>query len=499
MFPMIVLHWRLTGSTLGNLAVVGAIMGAVGVLAMITFGMAEPRSYDELSGFWLMAITIAQTAMLMLFAPGALRKALQQDFDSGLIDSHRLTPQSDISLVFGYLTGPAVQVGLLYAASIVLGMVFAAIYTSMTGFGGVVMMGWWAYQFNLIFPATLFATLVLATGLAGRGKTPVINLLVIGGIMGGWGVAVFVPGLALLAGVLNAERLLRAATAPGGQLPATLAGTTMLLQFGFIVLLVGAACRKIRRSDLPMFNLPMALALATLAMLTLLLGLWFAADSQLLEADDDLHVARIYGSLAAYLLFAQIAVISAASARWRARRAAALGQAERRPVGAYAAAALLAIAGLSLLLLIEARNAARAMPPGATVAILGEHLLPLVPMLLAVGLSIWIDYCWLEATIARGKRVVWAVVLSLVILKALPVVLAAAISWRGDPNMPTIEAIGPLAGLSPVGNAIVAAHGLHSPWPGIVGLLVMAVVAEVVRGRVVRRQTPVRAAAAAAS
>jgi len=144
--PLFWLHLRIGGSARTNVIIAIAFTAVVIVFASISLyvaGMeAGPRgaaqAYARVNAVWLVIMTVAQGVFLLLLAPSAIRRAVQRDFDSGMIESHRLSPMSNLKIVLGYVTGAPIQALMLYALSLVFGSYFATRYALSTGLGGAI-------------------------------------------------------------------------------------------------------------------------------------------------------------------------------------------------------------------------------------------------------------------------------------------------------------------------------------------------------------------------
>jgi hypothetical protein len=196
-------NFQLSGGWRQNVVIVGLYAVMTAALATLAYRTAKPADYGDVSAVCLSLITAIQGVVVLLIAPGAVRKAVLRDFQTGMIESHRLTPLSGLSLVLGYLTGPTAQAFLVYATGLLLGGMFAGAYGQSLGFAGVALSAWYGGQLCLLMLGLLVTALSLLAALASAGKANLMVLLLLFGVFGGWFVLPFVPGLALLAGVMS--------------------------------------------------------------------------------------------------------------------------------------------------------------------------------------------------------------------------------------------------------------------------------------------------------
>jgi hypothetical protein len=457
-------HFQLSGGWRQNLLIVGVYIAATAALATLAYRTARPDEYGPVSAACLAAISLIQGILALLVAPGAVRKAVQRDFQTGMIESHRLTPLSGLSLVLGYLIGSTAQSVLLYATGLLLGGYFAGAYGQSFGFPGVALGGWYFSQICLSILALLIVALVLLTALATEGKTSLMVLLALFGVFGGPFIVPLVPGLALLTGAMSAGWLLtllgRGRPLTGD--PAAL-GWTMLLQTAMALTLLAAACRKVRAPNRPAFTIPLGLILLAVTGVALLLGTYYFPGYARIFRWEREDAWQWLGSSVAFMLVALIPLATSAVERARADRAASAVPRDTR---------LLPL----LLTLATAIVMYWLLPWRLETRLEDQRLLVAAPLILAVALSFWTDYHLVYAAHARGKSPFWTLVISWLIQKVLPLAAEGSVVFlseafdRGD--KPTWW----LAGFSPIGTLLVVNEG-GQPWPGLAFQAAFAVLA----------------------
>lgn len=478
-------YFQLAGGWRQSLLIAGVYLALAVVAAVASYRAAGPTSPGSVSSTWLVVISVAQGALLLIVAPGAVRRAVLRDFQTGMIESHRLTPLSGLSLVLGYLTGPPAQAALLFGAGILLGSYFASDYGASLGIAGGAVGGWCVSQLFLLPLALMITALVLLIALATAGRANLMVPLVIIGILGGWMVVPTIPGLALLLGVLGGGWFISFLTRGG---PATRAasalGWAVLLQAGMAAVFIAAASRKVRAPGRPAFGVRLGLVLLALAALTLLLGIALYADfAWIFDGYDALTWQWLCSSIA-FALVALVPLIGAAAERHaRDRSASAAGGA----VPALRALDLLPALLAAATLLVMGLMLPDTLRPGWD-----RNRVPLAVALLA---SFWFDYqCvyWARTRLwgpVRALTIAWLVKLAPLLgegtlLFATKLVDASAvIDLR-------------LAGLSPLGTMLlIIVPG--SVLPGVLAQVILAALATALGRRARRAVAPTRSQPAA--
>ncbi len=457
-------HFQLSGGWRQNLVILGAYFILVAVIAAFLYRTSKPAEHAMISAACLSFLSVIQGLLVLFVAPAAIRKAVLRDYQTGMIESHRLTPLSGLDLVLGYLTGPAAQSVLLYGAGLLAGGYFAVDYGAALGFINVVMGGWYFSQFCLLPLGLLVISLVLLTALTTAGKVDLTLVLVVVGLAGGWILVPLVPGLALLFDVMSAGwiiRLLARAGPPAGD-PAVL-GWAMLLQTALSLILLTAACRKVRAPDRPVFGTYLGLLLLTVTGVTLVIGMELFPGFRWLF---HMHETPVWQWLASTVVFVLIAMFPLT--------AAAMERAHNDRQGQTAASSRLGVDLLPLLLTLMAALVMYCMLPSTLDAQLSaERLRAAGPALLGVALSLWTDYLVVYWARGRGKSVFFVLIVDWAILKALPLAIAAAVLTASEMTYQPETPGWWIAGFSPIGT-LLAITRHESPWPGLVFQLLVA-------------------------
>lgn len=482
--PMFGLHVRLMGAWRSQAIILLVLLGGIGALASATYRMADPADRAQVSTGWLTVVLIAQAAFALLIAPGAIRRAVQRDFDTGMMESHRLSPMSGFKIVLGYLTGPTAQAMLLFATNLLVGTYFAA--QRALDYGAPLSLATlgptWLLQLGLLLLAFMLASLVLLTALVSAGKTNIIGLVVLMATVVGWWAWAFVPGVALVFGVLTVIEVLGVFAMQRAPTPGTVSSLTVLMaalaQVAFGITFVVAACRRVRAPERAMFTLPLAIVLLTIWGAALVLGVrYMPAVHPWIPRFDLLATAQIICSTVAFMLVALFAVVAAANDAFRSDRAAAFGERAVDALPRAARATPLLLAGMTLaaavLMYGQLREGVR--PPGLAIAF--SEPLTLLALGLAPLLSFWIDYCLIYATIARGGKVFRSLIVWSLGLKIMPLAIDMALTWVREAGeierVPFTEGV--FSGLSPYGTLALCCLEGGRPWPGLIVQVGLAV------------------------
>ncbi len=481
--PLLWLHLRL-GSNRRNIVVVPAAFAVLVIgFASFSYYMVEPADYGAVASVWLAILSAAQAAFLLVVGPSAIRRAVLTDFQTGMIESHRLSPMSSFKIIAGYLTGPPTQAAILYATSLVLGTYFVGQYARSLNLAGMLSVpvgGWYFLQVSLLFVAFMVAALVLLGALATAGKTSFIAVAVVIGIFGGWAAVSFVPGLALLTGILSGGVLLEFIQSGRFTGDPAVIVLALIVQFALGATFIRAACRKIRAPEKSLFGIPLSLVLLVIWGFTLVGGFACVPQNQWLFSEfRDLGFAQLICSTVAFLAVGLFVLVAAASEGFYLDRAAVLGAA-RSPRRQRVLTLVPVLLGVLTLLAMSLM--CNWMMPDQKAAVLGAFRRPaiVVAMLAALVLSCWLDYCLVYAAVARGKRILFVLIASVAVLKILPLAADALIEsivweaahqrWGGQ---------GYLTGLSPIGTLILCRSGGTPMW---LGLFVQALLAGIATG-----------------
>ena len=465
--PLLWLHLRVNGPPRNIAWVVGLFFGAIVVFAGMCYYMADRQSWTTVDANWMGIISALQGLLLLLMTPSAIRKAVQRDFDSGMIESHRLTPMSNLKIVLGYLAGAPIQPLLLYAASLVIGSFFAARLSAGPGAklmstASAVVAGWFFSHGCLLVLALLFASLTLLFAMSSRGKANLIGVAVLIGFVGGWSLLSLVPGLALITGLMGFGGIFNALSARTRTgVDASAIVIAALLQFLFAMIFIRAACTRLRAPDRPLFSLPLALALLLLTGLTLVAGVGLAPRYEwLFDEWRRFEAVQLICSTGAFMLVGLFTLIAAAAATLHARRAAAFGEtAPRRERWAAACGPFVLTALTAVVIQALVRFQGERLEADVRGHLLDAGRFALVALALLGGFLF--DQNVIYAFLARRRKLLWPLTLLVVLFKGGPLLVDGVVSSM-DEDLPELElptgyvsALSPLGALSSSGSTLI--------------------------------------------
>ncbi|RMF81862.1 MAG: hypothetical protein D6744_06710 [Planctomycetota bacterium] len=498
--PIVWVQTRLAGGprTLAYLA-----LGYVGVLIVftsITYSLIDKSAVGRADTIWLMIVSGAQALFLLLLAPSSIHRAVQRDFQTGMIESHRITPMSSLRVMLGYLVGPAASPLVLFGVGLLAGGYFSTRNIVNLNSGAPLtaslLVGGWATSQGLllILAAMLCGISVLSAIAVQGGKFNIMGLIVAAGFLGGWSVVIAVPGAALLSGVMGGSVLLStifkgSAIAAG---PAVL--TAALLQAAFTVLFLFAAARKFRAPDRALFPLDLSFVLLAMWGVTLVLGMALQTPSPWMRnAFDRLYAVQIGSSLLAFMLVAIFTNAAAAADRLRLDRAAVFDRRLARGAALRSAAPVvtgLAAMGLTALLIAVADREMF----GAHLRVCIREPMAWTAVSIAVLLSCWVDYNLCYIGRAYNAKPWLVVLVAWGLLKVAPPIADGALReimgeiygepWSGYGFLTAVSPVGTLLGAFPPTAELIV--GL------VVQILIAAVIAIIARDaqrRLARRVT----------
>lgn len=429
--PFVWLHLRLTSGVRMTLLTPLILAGVVLVASTSTISSASQTDRPMVVRTWITLISLGQAVLLFILAPAGIRKAVLRDMQTGMIESHRIAPLSDLKITLGYLIGPAIQSLLLFAATLPFSLYFLN-ELALGGLTAAMLVGWWAALACLLVAALMNAAAVLLNALSTGGKGNIVTAGVIGATMGGLFIIRIVPGLALVAGVMSGGEIYRALfPAGGGKSDPLMVLTTAILQFAVALVCIAAAARKVRAPRQPAFSLPLGGLFVIVTGAAMLIGLaamsnfsWMFGNSSLRD-----RLTQVVASGAVFYLAGLIPVVTAARIKGDARQVEKLvGATPRRvPAGLELVPALAALLTFGMLAW-ELFLASPAVGWPDYSQKLGPNLL----IVLALLASAWTDFQVCVAFALRGWSVARGLIYALVLFKAVPPLLDVVVWLFGD-------------------------------------------------------------------
>lgn len=315
--PMWRVQYQLLGGGRRMLAVVMVctallIFGTIAILRLLS---KDP--FPTVVGWILNFIAGIQVLVVVLGGCNAVYRAMLRDYETKMIESHRLTPMSNIAVPLGYLFGSTLQVTTLF----VLFTVFGAILSFLAGLPAT---DWVLGNLVLLIGGiALWAAVVFSGMRLEKPFNPAPLILVIASLSV---LISFVPGMALLFNVYTVYSAVQIITSTGNfAAPAAVIPAVVSLVFAVFWLSVSAV--KYRRPDLPALNALRGLLL--LAVVLLLGTAGIVAFDEITRTsmrsfyDSDLRRTQWIATMIGALILASVAVGGAVKCRMLVARGAA--------------------------------------------------------------------------------------------------------------------------------------------------------------------------------
>ncbi len=307
-------QFRLKGGWRNLLTVVGLYTLIAGGLILITARLDLAAS-TQVFTTWTMILLGLQVGILLLLAPGGIRTAVTKDMESGMIESHRLTPLTGVGAVAGYLTGPTTHA------------IAGGLVTFALGFGTAVAAGlstadWLAANGILaLFAACFWVACALLAMLGKNAFGALIGVLCMLGFSGGFLLDLF-PGLTILAGPLLGGSIFGLAL--GQNLLSSAQLLSACLQLAVAGLCFLAAARRFCRNDVPAFGSLLGLALVLAWVLLSFSGMasWSFLDLPFGNGSTRVKAHQMIAAVLAGLIVALTPLVAAVRAedQWQRRR-----------------------------------------------------------------------------------------------------------------------------------------------------------------------------------
>ena len=212
---------------------------------------------------------VVMAAVLLVGGTVAVKNAVQRDFTTDMISSHRLTAMSGETMALGYLTGSLSQIITLtlvnWFACVILGLLSNISFLVPT--------------LALVYLAGLtavFCTLGMLFALCTRGKASIAVVMILAAVLSRTPVMEYFPGLSLLLGSFLFQDF--PWNSPGQHVMGLVAAS-LAAQLAVAATLFLAAARKTWRDDVPAFTPGLALILLALSALIVAVGQRFVPPS----------------------------------------------------------------------------------------------------------------------------------------------------------------------------------------------------------------------------
>ena len=478
--PITLVNFRLAGGWRQNAIIAGVYLGLVLLISLLIYRFSDAQDYSNIHAGFAAILGGLQGAFILMVAPSAVRQAVLRDAQTGMIESHRLSPMSNLSLVIGYLTGPTAQGFLLFLIGLVVGSFFAGWYGQSLGFTGTMLSTWYLGQLCLITLAFMVISLVVLISVASSGKTNIMAFLIILGVFGGWLVTGLVPGLALLIGAMTVNLLAQLLTRGGSiQGDPFVTAWAMVLQVVFGMIFICAACRRIRAPERSMFSIPLSLGLLAVSGVTLVVGWQAYRGFSWFAGFGSSGAPQWIGSTVAFMVVALLALVAAACHRVAEDRAVVLTTGGPPPALRLVDLLPLLLAGgtLALEFYVSQYELLRRFT--------WDWMTFCCAPALAIAASFWLDYQWIYILAAGRARLFRSVVAIWLLLKVMPLAIGGLISFITEVSGRVGPSEAHFFAASPIGTLILISNN-ENPWYGLILQIALAILGTVLALRVRR-------------
>ncbi|MGC4031458.1 MAG: hypothetical protein QM754_06945 [Tepidisphaeraceae bacterium] len=429
-------------NTLGAMALVAvcAVIGIGLMFASVRPGQSVTRPAEELTYIFLGI----QWLVLGLYGTSRVTAAIRQDVAGGIIESHRLTPNSPLAAALGYLAGAPIQ-----AMAVSLVLFFAGMVTSFLG--NVPLFYWFvANAVTLISCATVWTVVgVVSFSFTNAAAMPIIAVITLASSS----LFMIVPALSVLSAPLITRSLFDVRRGGTYDIPPAYAFAIVGQALLSGVMILGIA-RRYRNADTPAFSLNLGL---------LLLGLWTAitvigqSQQELFLRSWQVNEPEVQ-SIAAIISLMLIGLlpISAIARRFANTRDAEIKRRELPATASLAVSILIACLPLYL-----AEYTSRHTEMVRIIGVTGV----MAAMFVGVTFLLAWDYM-------AGRRGFAWLFLFIALPNALPPIVATMLAMNEVQPSPTYS---PLVGFSPIGSLIMLFD--HRPSDALVGIAGQAALA----------------------
>lgn len=425
----------------------------VALLTLMVYRASQPMPVSTLATGFVAVMAGIQFLLLVPVSAGAIRRAIQRDYASGMVESHRLTAMGSSTVILGYLTGATAQAFTLAGANFAMGMVAAAFIPNRP------FAEWAIANFFVICVAFVLWSMTAFTAVATQGKNNLVGVLMAFGIMGGIAAFHALPPLLLVIGPILMLLRFRGVATGVTPPPELLLSIPLQIALGFTF--CAAAARKYRRADVQGFDAALGLVLLGLAAAAcvggqaMVNGIRVAIPGQPLSAPDEalMLASSVFLTVVSMV---PIAAAAQASGRWERRRLADAGFVDPAPRG-YLLVALAAIGMLMLSVMLG--DISRHVARGVSVTARNSGACLCLGLLGFAG--------FLRRSYAARDRAWFGATAYLLVAWALPIVIEVVFYVYG--NASELERrFTPVMAFSPVGAAFAITRELDILlWPGL--------------------------------
>lgn len=240
--------WRVHFDLLGGFRRAGMVL--LGYVLAMSLGLYMFRralpdmSLADFSAGFINFLIAAQGLVLVVGGSTSIYRAMLRDFDLRMLESHRLTPMSNSSVILGYATGPAMQMLFVALLNLLVGSLFCFLAKKP-------LIVWLGGNALILLGAVVFWSFTVFIGLR---KAKPLNPMVFLALVGMFGIPVLpLPAIGsflgiypLMCGFVMARESMKI---PPGLIAAVIIVSLTVATFWFSI-----AAAKYRRPDLPALN-----------------------------------------------------------------------------------------------------------------------------------------------------------------------------------------------------------------------------------------------------
>lgn len=293
--------WRvhfdlLGGNRRGGLIALGYVIAMAVGLYLFRRALPDMSIADFSAGFVNFLIA-AQGLILVAGGSTSIYRAMLRDFDLRMLESHRLTPMSNWSVVLGYVTGPTLQILFIAGLNLMVGSLFSLI-------GNKPLIAWLGGNALMLLGASVFWSFTVFIGLR-RAKplNPTAFLALVGMFavptMSIPAIGSFIGIYPIMSGFIIAREDMK--------IPLGLVAAVSIVSMVIVTFWFSLSAAKYRRPDLPALNGLRGLILLVIWMLLGITGMHiFSASATAIpnptEFDDPVSIQLLVMVIGAMLI-----------------------------------------------------------------------------------------------------------------------------------------------------------------------------------------------------
>lgn len=260
--PVWNLQYQLLG---GHRRMILIVVTTTAVLAITILGIyrVSQRPFSQVAGWVLYFLTGLQAFVTVLAGCNAVYRAMLRDYENRMMESHRLTPMSNLTIVLGYLFGSTLQTLALFC-------VFTATGAVVSQIGGHPVDQWLFGNLLLLNGTVMLWAAVVFLGM--RPQKPISPAPIVVGFAALSAPLAAVPVLGLITGVYSGYLGIWMMVGTV-KVPPIATMVVAAVSVVYTVFWISTAAVKYRRPDLPAIQGVRGLVLLTLSLLIGAIGI----------------------------------------------------------------------------------------------------------------------------------------------------------------------------------------------------------------------------------